>query len=594
VAWTRSRSGGREHARPNTGGVAAEHATKILTIAGTGIVVVIAFLALTSVGHVVAAATQHFMLFYAGVFALIALCASVGLGLVATNRTFLSPARRVFIQSAHRAASFGAVTFLIVHIVTEILAQRVHVIDAVIPFLSPFRTFYLGLGTIASDLIILLVVTGIMRGRFNASGKAWRWRAMHYTSYASFIFGVWHSLLGGRPAKPYVDWSYGVVVALVLLGLAVRVLSNSLKPKESLSGPPVPESAPSASAPLRAAAMAAQLSFARGGHGTVLGASTGGQPMLTAPVITGTALPADAAQPAGQPFYEPEYEGPQRYLGASRGLGTGPQPRAATGPIQRHTGPIPRHTGPIPRSTGPIPRHTGPIPRSTGPIPRIPVDSWADDIDTTPVPPYHSGPQPRVPSGTWPADRRGPLPPHPGGLFPGHPSGPMPRAATGPMPHAATGPQPRIPSGPWPADGSGPLPSYPGGPYLGQPSGPMPRAATGPMPRAATGPMPRAATGPMPRAATGPMPRMAASPVPRAEAVPPGRFDDGSAGRRPSVWDDPADDGGWYPAKPQWEDGPWGGGFPEPDPDLRYREPGPGMPGYPRSRDQRYGGDQRW
>ena len=92
-------------------------------------------------------------------------------------------------------------TFLIIHIVTEILAQRVHVIDAVIPFLSPFRTFYIGLGTIASDLIILLVVTGIMRGRFNASGKAWRWRAMHYTSYASFIFGVWHGLLGGRPAS---------------------------------------------------------------------------------------------------------------------------------------------------------------------------------------------------------------------------------------------------------------------------------------------------------------------------------------------------------------------------------------------------------
>ena len=41
--------------------------------------------------------------------------------------------------------------FLIIHIVTEILAQRVHVLDSVIPFLSPFRTFYIGLGTIASD-----------------------------------------------------------------------------------------------------------------------------------------------------------------------------------------------------------------------------------------------------------------------------------------------------------------------------------------------------------------------------------------------------------------------------------------------------------
>src|ERR1700735_2854473 len=240
LATTRSRPHGREHARPAAGGAATEHATKIYVAAITGIVIVVAFLALTSTGHVIDAATQHFMLFYAGVFALIALCASTGLGLVATDRVFLNAGHRVLAQSAHRAASFGAVTFLIVHIVTEILAQRVHVLDAVVPFLSPFRTFYIGLGTIASDLIILLVITGIMRGRFNASGKAWRWRAIHYTSYAALVFGIWHGLLGGRPGKPYVDWSYGFIIAFVALGVAVRVFSRSLKPKENLSGPPVP------------------------------------------------------------------------------------------------------------------------------------------------------------------------------------------------------------------------------------------------------------------------------------------------------------------------------------------------------------------
>jgi hypothetical protein len=140
VAPTRSRPRGREQARPSSGGTAAEHATKIYTTAIVGIVVVIAFLALTSVGHVIDAATQHFMLYYAGVFALIGLCASVGLGLVATDRMFLNPGHRVFIQSAHRAASFGAVAFLIIHIVTEILAQRVHVLDAEVPILTPNRT----------------------------------------------------------------------------------------------------------------------------------------------------------------------------------------------------------------------------------------------------------------------------------------------------------------------------------------------------------------------------------------------------------------------------------------------------------------------
>ena len=143
MATTRSRPRGRESARSNSGGVVAEHMTKIWGAVIAGALVIVAFLTLTSIGHVVDLAVQHFMLFYAGVFALIGLCASVGAGLVATDRIVLHPGHRVWVQSAHRAISFGALSFLLIHIVTEILAQRAHVIDAVVPFLSPFRTFYI-------------------------------------------------------------------------------------------------------------------------------------------------------------------------------------------------------------------------------------------------------------------------------------------------------------------------------------------------------------------------------------------------------------------------------------------------------------------
>jgi hypothetical protein len=135
--------------------------------------VVIFVLVMTAAGRDIDAATQHFMLFYAGVFALIGLTGSVMVGLLATDRIVMTPGHRVMAQAVHRAASFGALTFLVIHIVTEILAQRVHVIDAFIPFLSPFRTFYIGLGTIASDLIILIVVTSILRKRFTGHGQAW-------------------------------------------------------------------------------------------------------------------------------------------------------------------------------------------------------------------------------------------------------------------------------------------------------------------------------------------------------------------------------------------------------------------------------------
>ena len=77
--------------------------------------------------------------------------------------------------------------------------------------------------------------------------------------------------------------------------------------------------------------------------------------MLSAPVGAPvlTALPADSgrAEP-GQPYYEPGYEGPPRYLGAPRT--TGPMP-SVTGPARPATGPQPRAaTGSFPvADTGP-------------------------------------------------------------------------------------------------------------------------------------------------------------------------------------------------------------------------------------------------
>ena len=89
-------------------------------------------------------------------------------------------------------------------------------------------------------------------------------------------------------------------------------------------------------------------------------------------------------------------------------------------------------------------------------------------------------------------------------------------------------------------------------------------------------------TGPRPRPATGPLPQ-AGGPVPPSGHR--GGYDGGQTD--PQGWPATGHDGNWYPEEPQWE-----GGFPETDPNLRYREPGPGMPGYRGSREHRYGGDR--
>ena len=200
----------------------------IVTLVIIALLVVIAGAAASGAtprGRDVLLATQHFMLFYSGVLALVALTTAVGVGVVATDRIVMTPGHRVIAQAVHRAVSFGALAFLITHIVLEILAHRSHVIDAVVPFLAQGRRFYIGLGTIASDLVVVLIITGIARGRF-ASRRPGTWRAIHAVAYLMWPLSIVHGLLAGRKAHPYVDWSYGACVALVALALVIRFVAT--------------------------------------------------------------------------------------------------------------------------------------------------------------------------------------------------------------------------------------------------------------------------------------------------------------------------------------------------------------------------------
>ena len=472
----------------------------------TAIAVLVAVLVLTKAGREIDAATQRFMLYYAGVLALVGLTGSVLLGLLATDRIVMTPGHRVMAQAVHRAFSFGTLAFLVIHIVTEILAQRSHVIDAVVPFLSPYRTFYIGLGTIASDLIVLLVVTSIVRKRFTEHGKAWRWRAIHYASYVAFVFGVLHGLLGGRTAKPYVDWSYGFAIAVTALGLAVRFLAISLRPKESLPSSPSADRARAAgSSSLHAAAMGlaqARLGGGIGGTVQVLPAGLGGRgtadswaglpapgwspasgplPALgPAPPYAGSPaddyrdlgfmplgappygddgsagmrarpyVSADRARsapsgPARQPLYEPGYDGPPRFEGAPRGHGDIPQDELSSYPY--------------------------------GPRDRRPASPYAEDYPDR----QGSGPRGIRPGMTEPGRPRAALPAPP--RRDDRNSGPIPQLRTGPIPQPGPGPMPRPDTGPLPRAGQGPPPRN----GIGPGTGPMPRAGTGPMPRAGLG-----------------------------------------------------------------------------------------------------------
>ena len=175
--------------------------------------------------QMIATAVQRFLLFYSGVFALVGLTAAVGAGLLAADQVVMSPGRRVVSQAMHRALSLLALAALFNHITLEIIAHRARAADAFVPFLAQRQMLFMGLGTIATDLFVLIIMTGILRRRFAAAARPWVWRSLHATAYLAWPMAILHGLLAGRAAKPYVDWSYGGCLAAAGLALALRYVA---------------------------------------------------------------------------------------------------------------------------------------------------------------------------------------------------------------------------------------------------------------------------------------------------------------------------------------------------------------------------------
>lgn len=410
----------------------------------------------TMTGKIILAGLQRFMLFYAGVFALVALTAAVGVGLAATDRIFMVPSTRVVAQAVHRAVSLAALGFLAIHIVTEILAHRSRATDAFIPFLAQRRTLYLGLGTIASDLMLILIVTGLARSRF--VGKwPWTWRAIHATAYLCWAMSIVHGLLAGRTAKPYVDWSYGACVAAVLLALIIRLVAT-MRDRRETAAQAVRPSTPS-SVPAAMSAMA-PLGFqpGRAAADTLPG---------TPPRALPRALPAADADPAaahvpaaypGQPrgshrYQERAHPGAPSYPRPGHRGSSAYAPGYAAGPAAAAA-----YQWPGAGAQPPKPRLALPAGESGAqrPAARLPYQQPAEPAPA-PQPPYPQGPyaQPSNPQPPY-AQQSYPQPPY---AQPSHGQRPYPQQPHEPLPYPqpppAQQPSPRAPSA-----------GQPGQPYL--------------------------------------------------------------------------------------------------------------------------------
>ncbi len=161
-----------------------------------------------------------------GLVSLVLLTLSVVLGIVEAVRWTHPRWPRFVTAGLHKNVSLLVTAFLAVHILTAVADPFAPIrwLDVVVPFTSRYRPVWLGLGAVAFDLMVALVITSLWRERLGYRA----WRAVHWAAYACWPVALIHGLGTGTDVR--VRWA----LALQIGSLAAVAMALDVAPLERL------------------------------------------------------------------------------------------------------------------------------------------------------------------------------------------------------------------------------------------------------------------------------------------------------------------------------------------------------------------------
>jgi sulfoxide reductase heme-binding subunit YedZ len=118
--------------------------------------------------------------------------------------------------------SLLAIVVLAVHIATSVLDPfgSISLVNAVVPFTGTYRPLWLGLGAFASDLLLAIAITSVVRRRLGHGV----WRATHWLAYLCWPLAVVHGLGTGSDVRQLWLLALTVVcVVAVIVAVWVRI-----------------------------------------------------------------------------------------------------------------------------------------------------------------------------------------------------------------------------------------------------------------------------------------------------------------------------------------------------------------------------------
>jgi methionine sulfoxide reductase heme-binding subunit len=152
-----------------------------------------------------------------GLVTLVLLSAVAVLGILVSQQGRLPGLPGFAVTGLHRNLSLLAVAFTAVHVLTAVADGYVSIplTATVVPFVSGYERFALGLGAIAFDLMAAVIVTSLLRRHMNPKV----WRAIHWLAYLSWPVAVVHSILASKDLRG--GWELVVtIVCIAAVGIA--------------------------------------------------------------------------------------------------------------------------------------------------------------------------------------------------------------------------------------------------------------------------------------------------------------------------------------------------------------------------------------
>lgn len=159
-----------------------------------------------------------------GVASIALLTAVVVLGAVTSGRRRPHGESATVVMAVHRWLSLGMLAFVTAHVATAVAETYVSIeaVSALVPFTSGYETVWVGLGTLAVDLLVAVSVSSWLRHRIPERA----WRAVHWATYALWPTALAHGLALGTSDQPLLRAVTlacgGVGVAAVLWRLLAR------------------------------------------------------------------------------------------------------------------------------------------------------------------------------------------------------------------------------------------------------------------------------------------------------------------------------------------------------------------------------------